>query len=391
MSSDRVQLFVPTFVVNDCLAHVRDCLERGWTGMGYKTAEFEERFADWSKLPRGVFLSSCTAALELALECLKAGDGWNDQDEVVTTPITFVSTNHAVIRAGLRPVFADVGDDLCLDPVSVEKRITNRTRAVMFVGIGGNVGRLNEVREICARRNLRLVLDAAHMCGTRWAADGEHVGKGIDAICFSFQAVKNLPTSDAGLLVMQDVALVEQARKRSWCGISRGTFERTREPGTYRWEYDVEFVGHKFNGNSLAASLALAQLPLVDRDNAYRRFLSRRYADRLSGCVRFIDHSPACESSRHLAQIEVLRGAEEHGIGTRGSDRDQVMMYLNSVGIDCGVHYRNNSDYRMYLDQLPCPRAAELSRRIVTLPLHVRMSAADVDRVCRAVAEAVAR
>ena len=135
-----IQLFVPSFRVNECLAQIRECLEKGWTGLGFKTIEFEKAWGEYTGLPHSHFLSSNTVGLHLALHVFKTRYGWNDGDEVIVTPLTFVSSNHAVMYEGLHPVFADVDDSLCMDPTDVERKITPKTRAVMFVGIGGNVG-----------------------------------------------------------------------------------------------------------------------------------------------------------------------------------------------------------------------------------------------------------
>src|SRR5258705_12760123 len=119
-----------------------------------------------------------------------------------TTPLTVVSTNHGILYENLKLVVADVDDSLCLDPASVEARITQKPRAVMFVGIGGNIGRYPAIVELCRKRNLIVILDAAHMAGTRIGA--RHAGYDADCTVFSYQAVKNLPTSDAGMICFQD-------------------------------------------------------------------------------------------------------------------------------------------------------------------------------------------
>src|SRR5438067_2197967 len=144
-----IHLFVPSFRIDETLAAVRECLEQGWTGLGYKTVEFEEAWKNYTGLPHAHFLNSATAGLHLAIRLLKEQDGWRDRDEIITTPFTFVSTNHPILYENLSPVFADIDDYLCLDPQSIEQKITPRTRAVMFVGIGGNTGQLADVAELC--------------------------------------------------------------------------------------------------------------------------------------------------------------------------------------------------------------------------------------------------
>ena len=110
------QLFVPTYRVDECLNEIRECLEVGWTGLGYKTVEFEDAWKRHTGFSYAHFLNSATAGLHLAVKILKNRLGWNEGDEIISTPLTFVSTNHAILYEGLNVVFADVDDYLCLDP-----------------------------------------------------------------------------------------------------------------------------------------------------------------------------------------------------------------------------------------------------------------------------------
>lgn len=377
---EPIHLFVPRFRVEECLAEIRVCLEKGWTGLGYKTVEFENAWRAYSGLPHAHFLGSATFGLHLALRLFKERHGWKEGDEVISTPLTFVSTNHAILYERLRPVFADVDEFLCLDPRSIEERITKRTRAVIFVGMGGNAGRLDDVRELCRKRGLTLVLDAAHMSGTRVA--GRHVGHDVDAAVFSYQAVKNLPTADSGMICFADAELDAEVRRWTWLGINKDTYTRTVEQeGVYRWYYDVEHEGFKYHGNSIMAAIGLVSIKYLDPDNAYRRQIADWYDDLLAEQPR-IERVPTpegCESSRHLYQIMVDR-------------RDEVMAALNGAGIYPGVHYQDNTVYRMYAAANgTCPRAHRASERLVSLPMHLGLGRADVERVAQSLKQIVAR
>ena len=377
MRAQPVQLFVPTFRIEECLAEIRDCLEAGWTGLGFKTVQFEEAWKAYTGLPNAHYLNSATAGLHLAVKILKEARGWHDGDEVISTPITFVSTNHAILYERLRVVFADVDESGCLDPASVEERISPATRAVMYVGLGGNVGQLDEIVRICRRHNLALIVDAAHMAGTR--CKGATPGGEADAVVYSFQAVKNLPTADSGMISFRDSSLDKIARQQSWLGIDKDTFSRTHSSGAYKWHYDVPYVGFKDHGNSVMAALALVQLKYLDADNAYRRQISSWY-DRLLSGVDAITHVPAwgdCESSRHLYQVRV-------------HNRDEVMLAMNSAGVFPGVHYRDNTQYSMYANNAhSCPAARKFSDQVISLPLHLRLQLSDVEYVAESLLSAV--
>ncbi len=375
---DPIQLFVPTFRIEETLAEIRICLEKGWTGLGFKTNEFEEAFKLFTELPNAHFLNSATSALHLAVRLLKNQGNWQDGDEIITTPLTFISSNHVILQENLRPVFADVDEYLCLDPKSIVEKITPKTRAVMYVGLGGNTGRLKEVERLCKDHNLKLILDASHMTGTRWL-HGAHVGKEADVSIFSFHAVKNLPTADSGMICFREATLDAEVRKWSWMGINKDTYSRTIGQGTYKWIYDVEYEGFKYHGNSIMAAIGLVALKYVDQDNAYRRQLAAWYDDSLmeEPCIQRVPVAPDCISSRHLYQIQVDR-------------RDEVMLALNQARIYPGVHYRDNTEYRMYAyAHGTCPQASASSERIISLPLHMRLTYEQVKYVSNTLKEVI--
>jgi len=376
---EPIQLFVPTFRIEECLAEIRECLEKGWTGLGFKTVEFENAWKDYTGLPYAHFLNSATAGLHLAVRVSKEQGNWQEGDEIISTPLTFVSTNHVILYEKLHPVFADIDETLCLDPASIRERITPRARAVVFVGVGGNTGKLDEVVQLCHEHNLKLILDASHMSGTRW--HGKHVGGEADVSVFSFQAVKNLPTADAGMICFADLVLDEEVRKWTWLGINKDTYSRTMSQGTYKWYYDVEHEGFKYHGNSIMAAMGLVSIKYLDQDNAYRRQIATWYDELLENEPRIerIPVAHGCVSSRHLYQVMVAH-------------RDEVMLALNDSKIYPGVHYRDNTVYKMYAyAQETCPRSMYASDHLISLPMHMRLTYHDVQRVANALKEIVAR
>jgi dTDP-4-amino-4,6-dideoxygalactose transaminase len=365
MSHRPIQLFAPAFDIDRCLDEVRQCLERGWTGIGFKTVEFEKRFCDYVGEPFGHFVNSNTNGIHLLLEMLKELRGWQDGDEVISTAMTFVSTNHSIIHADLKPVFADVDSSLCVTADSVRAVITPRTRALIYVSIGGNSGEIEAIAQLCRERGIVLILDAAHSCGSR--LNGRHLSTYADYSIFSFQAVKNLPTGDSGLVTVRDAAEDELLRRLSWCGINKDTFSRSKDG--YKWLYSVDHVGFKYHGNALMAGIALVSLDGIDTGNERRRVIAKRYRERLDGIggLRYIGHANEDESSRHLVQFHYAQ-------------RDALIAHLDTLHIGTGVHYRSNSRYPMYADQAS-PNAESFDQAIISLPLHLRLSDEDVDHV----------
>jgi dTDP-4-amino-4,6-dideoxygalactose transaminase len=138
-------------------------------------------------------------------------------------------------------VFADIDESLCLDPKSVESCITKKTKAIMYVGIGGNIGQYHKIKEICEKHNLKLILDAAHMAGTKiqkpfqgYGTSLSQMGWDADVSIFSFQSVKNLPTADGGMICFNNKDYDVLARKLSWLGIDKDTYSRTNQKGNYK-------------------------------------------------------------------------------------------------------------------------------------------------------------
>ncbi len=375
-----IQLFMPTFHTEECISEIKECLDKGWTGLGYKTVLFEEKWKEFSSMPYAHFLNSATVGLHLAIKIFKSENNWNEEDEVISTPITFVSTNHAIGYEGLKVVFADVDEYLCIDPVDIKKKITERTKAILYVGLGGNTGRYKEIVEICKEHKLKLILDASHMVGTR--LDGEIVGRDADAVIYSFQAVKNLPTADSGMLCFMEEKYDALARQYSWLGINKDTYSRANDDSTYKWKYDVNYLGYKYHGNSIMASIGMVQLKYIEQDNAYRRQIARWYDDGFSKYahkIKVIPTANGCESSRHLYIISV-------------ENRDGLLKHLNDNDIYPGVHYRDNTEYPMYsYAKGSCPNAHRLSNSVLSLPLHLRLTRSEIETVIKAVIQYISR
>ena len=367
-----IYVFQPYYRVEETLEAIRQTLEVGWTGLGYKTVEIEEEWKKQFKHQHAHFLNSASAALHLALLVPKKELNWRDGDEVISSPLTFVSTNHAILQSGLSPVFADVDQFGCLDPEAVERAISPRTRAVIFVGLGGSTGQLERIAELCRTRGLFLILDAAHMAGT--TLHNSDPALFADVSCYSFQAVKNLPTADSGMVCFKSSSFDTAARRLSWLGISKDTYSRS-DGGTYAWMYEVDDVGFKYNGNSIMAAMALVALKYLEDDNERRRQIACMYSEGLSSmeAIAEVPVPKGCTSSRHLFQILV-------------DDRDLALRTLHEHGVYPGVHYRTNTEYTVYRRwRGTCPRALKFSNTVLSLPLHLRLSNEDIARVIDAV------
>jgi len=383
---EPIQLFKPKYRKQEILKEIEECLDLGWTGLGFKTNKFEEAFKKYADIPYAHYVASNTVGLQIAIKILKDANKWKDEDEIITTPLTFVSSNHSIVYNNLKPVFADVDEQLCLDLESIKTKVTKRTKAILFVGLGGNVGQYANILKYCKQQGFKLILDAAHMAGTKIdktyygiGATKQQVGWDADVTVYSFQAVKNLPTADSGMICFQNGDYDALARKLSWLGIDKDTFKRTNEKGNYKWDYDVIDCGFKAHSNSIMASMGLIGLKYLDEDNEYRRNICELYdkAFKNNPKIKVITHNPECRSSRHLYQIQV-------------NNRDNILEYLNNNGIFPGVHYKDNTQYEIYSYGFgSCPNAHKASSELISLPLHLFLTETEVEYIITKINEAV--
>lgn len=389
------QLFRPKYEVEEILRNLEPVLRSGWTGEGPKCKEFEVAFSAFIGKKHGLYLNSCTAALHLALHCLDLPIG----SIVGTTALTFVSTNAAIRYAGHTPYFVDVNaQDGALDAAAMMDAIENHgVSCVLWVHYGGDASpeffRFLELRKAYQDKTglkILVVEDCAHAAGgfypgletTVGAPDTvstkmRRIGSHADTIsCFSFQAVKNLPTADSGMLLSNDETLMARARRLSWLGIDKSTHDRTVSAGKelYRWRYDVEELGWKYKGNDVMATIGLTQLPYLDRDNAYRRSLQSAYALRLGS-----------EASRPYRMLDVTGYGSAHlcALVVPKTSRDAVMGELRLRGYAPGVHYLANNLFPAFRESLgSTPVAWDLSDRLISLPCHAEMTYDNLNEVC---------
>ena len=358
----RIRLFQPV-VCEEAIENAAEVLRSGWLGLGPKTKAFEKEFAGYVGAPYCVGLNSCTAALHLGLKLLNLEPG----SEVITTALTFVSTNHAILYNGLKPVFADIEPGTGnLDIRSVEKRITERTKAIVLVHYGGYPCNLDEFYALSRKHNLPIVEDCAHACGAIYKE--KRIGSHGKIHAFSFHAVKNLAIGDGGALTVDSEEDYLRLRRLRWLGIDRDTFQRTKTD-SYNWDYDVREVGFKYEMNDIYAAIGLAQLKHVDKNNAIRAEIAAKYTQRLTNVpgLELLECKNDRKSSFHLFCVLV-------------ESRDALVNKLKAAGVDVGVHYRRNDDYSMYQRQ-ELPNAERFWRREISLPMHTVLTDEHIDYI----------
>jgi dTDP-4-amino-4,6-dideoxygalactose transaminase len=354
---------------------VAEVIRSSWIGTGNRCIEFEEAFAAHVGAPHAVAVSSCTAALHVALVAAGIGPG----DEVITTALTFVATAHAIAHAGATPVLADVErDTLNIDVADVRRRVTDRTRAIIPVHFGGLAVDLAALRTIANETGAVLIEDAAHAVGT------VHEGRPIGATgvaCFSFYPNKNITTGEGGMVTTDDADLAEQMHILRLHGLSRDAWERFRSKRVVR--SDAIALGFKYNLTDIQAAMGLVQLRKLESFMDVRCRLANAYDHELARIPGLrAQPRPWSDTERHAHHLYVVQvDPEEFGI-----DRDDLLGALRAENIGAGVHYRAVHLHPYYHDTLgleatDLPVATELSDRVLSLPLSAAMTEDDVARV----------
>ena len=364
-----IPIFRPWFGEEEVEA-VREVLLSGWVGPGVKVEELEQRFAEYVDAKHAVSLNSCSAALFLALKALAVEGG-----EVLTTSLTFVASNHAILQNDATPVFCDIDPEtLNIDPQSIEAKITPKTKAILVVHFAGHPCDMDAIGAIAQKHGLPIVEDAAHAVGARYK--GKMIGGISHMTCFSFDARKNLSTCDGGMLTTNDDKIAEQVKRLRWMGISRGTYDRFRKNGLERrWEYEIDEVGYKCYMNDLNAAIGLAQLGKIESANAQRREIFLQYGHAFAELPWF--------------QAPVMRDnvrSGMHAYVARVPDRDGLIAHLADREIDAGVHYKPCHLFNVY-EPYRCalPVTDAVWPQLVTLPLFPSMTEDNVQQVIGAV------
>ena len=366
--------FARPVIDEDTIAAVGDVLRSGWITSGPKVALFEQQLSAWCGGRPVRTFNSGTCTMEIALRIAGIGPG----DEVITTPISWVATANVILEVGATPVFADI-DPITrnIDLDAVEAAITPRTRAIIPVYLSGLPVDMDRLYAIAARHDLRVVEDAAQALGSTWR--GKHIGALGDFVSFSFQANKNITSSEGGCLVLNDAAEATLAEKYRLQGVVRSGLDGL----------EVDVLGGKFNMTEVAAAIGIGQFRHIERITAHRKQLARRYfaafgdgfaAD--SGAqLPVADHE---NSNWHMFQLvlpERLPRAEF-----------MARMIARQIGI--GYHYPAIHLLAMYRARGFAagmfPVAERVGRQIVSLPMFNTMQEADVDRTVAAVKSVLA-
>jgi dTDP-4-amino-4,6-dideoxygalactose transaminase len=360
---------------------VLDSLQSGWIGTGPKVARFERMLEEYVSAPHVRCVSSCTAALFLAMRCLGVGPG----DEVIVPTMTFVASANAVEHTGAVPVLVDSDPRTGLmDLDAAEAAISERTKAIMPVHLAGLPMDLDRVNQLRDKRGLFVVEDAAHAIGAEWG--GRPIGSFGNPTAFSFYPTKNITTIEGGALATDDAAFAARVEQLALHGLSLGAWKRFSDEGFKH--YEATEVGFKYNMTDVQAAIGIHQLPKLDEWIDIRATLWDRYTAELSGLPLILPPSPEgrIKHARHLYQVRVTDEAP--------LDRDALVDALHAQRIGTGVHYRGVHLHPYYrdrygLDPASLPVATAISETTLSLPLSPKVTEKDQDDVIEALRSAL--
>ncbi len=371
-------VFGSPMIEEEEVAEVVATLRSGWIGTGPRVARFEEEFRNYKGADHAVAVGSCTSALHLSM----IAAGLNPGDEVITTSMTFCATVNAVIHAGATPVLVDVGQDtMNMDTDLIEEKITPRTRAILPVHFAGRPCHMDAIRTLAHRYNLKIIEDCAHAIETEYR--GTKAGTFGDFGCFSFYVTKNIVTGEGGMVLTKDEESASRIKMLALHGMSRDAWKRFGDEG-YKHYYVVE-CGFKCNMTDLQAALGFHQLGRIEAYWLRRKAIWDYYMKELADLpVRLpAEPEPSTRHAYHLFTIIVDEGRAR-------ISRDDFLARMTDERIGVGVHYLSIPEhpyYRRAFGWRPedYPRAREIGRHTVSIPLSAKLTDDDVDDVVRAV------
>jgi dTDP-4-amino-4,6-dideoxygalactose transaminase len=361
---------IPLFDLNFDKAEedaVINTLRSKWISTGPATAAFEKKFAGMMQVDHAVALANCTVSLHLALVL----SGIKPGDEVICPSLTFVATANAILYMNALPVFVDIKsyEDLTMDPEDVERKITEKTKAIILMHYGGFGCDMDKIMAIAKRNNLKVIEDACHAPLAEY--NGKKLGTFGDAGCFSFFSNKNISTGEGGMLVTNNPEIFEKAKIIRSHGMTSLSYERAKGHST---DYDVIELGYNYRMDDIRASIGLVQLDKLKNDLVRRAEIRRYYVNILGEMkeviIPFKDYPYF--TSNYIFPI-VLKNSDK-------TKRNKVREYLAENGIQTSVHYPAVHRFSVYKDFAhKLPKTEYITDNLITLPMFSKLSFQNIE------------
>lgn len=341
---------------------IRDLWQtRRLTNMGAKHKKLEEELRQYLQVKNVSLMVNGHMALELAIQAMRL------TGEVITTPFTFASTTHAIVRNGLKPVFCDIDPDTCtIDADKIEALITDQTSAILPVHVYGNLCEVEKIHRIAQKYSLKVIYDAAHAFGETYRGTG--AGDFGDASIFSFHATKVFHTIEGGAVCFADDEYGMDLYRLKNFGI--------------RGQEKVDFVGANAKMNEFQAAMGLCNLRYIDSEIEKRKRVYEQYTERLHGLAGVRLMKRQSDVKPNYAYFPVIFEEKEFG-----ATRNEVALQLRQAGVSARKYfYPLTSMYDCYhgrFDARKTPVALGVSKRVLTLPMYGEIKENEIDRICR--------
>lgn len=352
--------------VDEYIEEIRPIWDSHWlTNMGPEHKNLQAELQQYMGVENVELLTNGHMALELSLQAM------NLQGEVITTPFTFASTTHAIVRNGLEPVFCDIDPvAYTMDVTKLERLITDRTCAIVPVHVYGNVCNIEEIERLAHKYELKVLYDAAHTFGETYKGQG--IGNFGDASCFSFHATKVFNTIEGGAVCYKDPELGRKLYELKNFGI--------------HGPEEVDAVGANAKMNEFCAAMGLCNLRHVDEEIAKRKAVVERYREHLSGVDGLQLNVEQPEVKSNYAYFPVVFDEKLFG-----SSRNEVFDALAKNGIGARKYFYPLTNtfacFHKKYDVDETPVARQIAKRVLTLPLYADLPLEEVDRICKIVLE----
>ncbi len=362
---------------------VAETLRSDFITCGPKVDELESALEAYTEAKYAVAVSNGTAALHCA--CMAAGVG--PGDEVITTPITFAASANCALYCGARPIFADINPDTYnIDPKSIREKITDKTKAIVAVDFTGQAVEYDEIRAICDENNLVFIEDAAHSLATSYK--GHKVGSLADMTTFSFHPVKTITGGEGGAITTNNEDYYKKLVLAHTHGITHDEGLMEDAPHEGPWYYEQIALGYNYRITDFQAALIVSQMKKLDSFAARRKEIVKKYNSAFSEIPEIIVQKeiPESDSCRHLYIIRL-------NLDRLNCTRREFFDAMSAENIQCQIHYvpvywfpyYQNLGYKKGL----CPKAEEIYKGIMSIPLYPKMSDQDAEDVIHAVKKVV--
>ena len=361
---------------------VVDVLKSDYLTCGPKIEEAERKLCEITGAKHAVLIANGTAALHATMFAAGVGEG----DEVITTPLTFAASANCALYCGAKPVFADINPKTYnIDPNSIEKCITDKTKAIVAVDFTGQAVEVARIREICDKHNLIFVEDAAHSLGTKY--DGKSVGSLADMTEFSFHPVKTCTAGEGGAITTNDDELYKKLILFRTHGITRNPELMSKE-SEGGWYYQQIDLGYNYRMTDMQAALLSSQLDKLDMFGRRRKELVKRYNEAFAEIPEIVvqEEIPKSDTVRHLYILQFK-------LELLNCTRREIFDALQAEGVGVNVHYIPTYTFPYYQSlgykMGTCPNAERLYERIVSIPLYYSLTDEQQDKIILAVKKVI--